>query len=384
MKVLIFSEDFPPTAGGIAQWALGIANGMIQNNHEVHVFCREPKSHINQNLIFNDKLIITKIKSKHWKRFRTWIWQKALKNYLKSNSKPDLIIATTWNCARGLTRLANKNKIPVFCIFHGLEITRKLNVIKKMWLKNTMNNCNGLLAVSNFTLNKLLQISPKSKYKAFFQPNGVDPSKFKKQKVSNQEITTSFSPIILTLARVIERKGHSLVIEAVQKLVKQYPNILYLIAGPEDRNYKKKLVNKINSLNVSKNIKFLGMLPDSELVNIYNCADIYVMPSKSADFNEGDSEGFGITFLEANACNLPAIGSHSGGIPDAIIDGYNGFLVSPNNSKELIDKIKILLSNEALRKQMGKNGRTRILQELNWNDISKNIITKHKSLAQSH
>lgn len=87
-----------------------------------------------------------------------------------------------------------------------------------------------------------------------------------------------------------------------------------------------------------------------------------------------DSEGFGITFLEANACQTPVIGSNSGGIPDAINNGVSGFIIPPDQPFVLADKILKLFRNPELSVKMGKQGRERIKQNFTWEIITEKLL----------
>lgn len=78
------------------------------------------------------------------------------------------------------------------------------------------------------------------------------------------------------------------------------------------------------------------------------------MPNRET--KDKNTEGFGIVFLEANACGKPVIGGKAGGVPSAIKDGYNGFLVNGDDKEDIYNKITILLKDSALRKKISKNG----------------------------
>lgn len=104
-------------------------------------------------------------------------------------------------------------------------------------------------------------------------------------------------------------------------------------------------------LGASEAIRFFGYVAEQDLPFYYGAADIHVMPSTC----DGDVEGFGISFIEAAACGTPSIGSRSGGIPDAIMDGKTGFLVEPGDVGELATRITALMRNEDLCKQLATN-----------------------------
>ena len=96
------------------------------------------------------------------------------------------------------------------------------------------------------------------------------------------------------------------------------------------------------------------------------------MPSREL-VDRGDTEGFGITYLEANACEKPVIGGRSGGVSDAVVDGTTGFLVNPDDIEEIADKLITLLSDPVLSKRLGKQGRERIENFYTWDVIAKKI-----------
>jgi phosphatidylinositol alpha-1,6-mannosyltransferase len=130
-------------------------------------------------------------------------------------------------------------------------------------------------------------------------------------------------------------------------------------------------------LNLSDRVHFTGSIPHQKLNDYYNLADIFVMSSKTM---KPDVEGFGIVFLEANACGKPVIGSRSGGIPSAIIDGETGFLVDESEPEQLANKIAYLLDHPELANQLGEQGRERILSEANWDNVAETMfnIMEHK------
>src|SRR5207248_11117209 len=102
-------------------------------------------------------------------------------------------------------------------------------------------------------------------------------------------------------------------------------------------------------------VRFLGRVGDEDLVPLMQAADVFVHPNR--ELENGDVEGFGIVFLEANACGVPVIGGRSGGTPDAVQDGVTGFLVDPNDVDEIAGRVTLLLENRGLRERMGSAGR---------------------------
>jgi len=166
---------------------------------------------------------------------------------------------------------------------------------------------------------------------------------------------------LLTVARLVPRKGHKAVLEAIRKLLPEIPNLVYLIAGtgPEEE----KLRQLTAEWNLHDAVRFSGFVKDEDLPAYYNACDVYVMPNSE---EKGDVEGFGMVFLEANACGKAVVGGRSGGAAEAVIEGKTGRLVDPHNPQELADVLDVLLKNEAVRANMGEQGMLRARSEFNW------------------
>ena len=93
-------------------------------------------------------------------------------------------------------------------------------------------------------------------------------------------------------------------------------------------------------------------------------------------------EGFGIVFLEANFYKVPTIGSFSGGISKAIINGETGLLINPNNLQDLVNKIKYLYENPEIRRKMGEAGHKRVVNEFNWDKLIFDYINLFESVLK--
>jgi phosphatidylinositol alpha-1,6-mannosyltransferase len=374
-RIIVFSEDFIPTSGGIAQWAAGVAKSIHQMGHDLRVVTRFRSSNHAEN-ISKWSFPVYLMKGKHWKKLRSWYCYNTIKNLYKKGFFPDLIIATTWNFARGITSITKKNRTKLLLVVHGLEVTRKMSLIKRKWLIRTLMKCDLVIAVSNFTRSWILENYELDQKKILVFPNGVDISIFNSKMDSSPLKKTyqlSNEKIVLTLARVVERKGHDQVIKALPKVMKKFPNLKYIISGDWNHNYYLRLQKLIKELNLENVVIFTGYVSANEIQQFYNLCDVYIMPSREIE-ETGDTEGFGITYLEANACEKPVIGGNSGGVSDAVVDGVTGFLVNPMDTDEIAEKLLILLSDPQLSHQLGKQGRERIEKSYTWDRISENIL----------
>jgi phosphatidylinositol alpha-1,6-mannosyltransferase len=157
-----------------------------------------------------------------------------------------------------------------------------------------------------------------------------------------------------------------MVLEAMQYILKTNPNIVYLIGGegPALDSIRSKIVEK----KLEQNVKLLGVISNKELVLYHSIGDIFIMPNRT--LLDGDTEGFGIVFIEANAAGNPVIGGKAGGATDAIQDGVTGFLVNPTDSYEIATAICRLTNDYKEARQMGQNGRERAWHHFRWRDTA--------------
>lgn len=169
--------------------------------------------------------------------------------------------------------------------------------------------------------------------------------------------------VLFTICRQVKRKGIDMVIEAMPEMVQKCPTLYYYIAGKgPDEDY---LNQKIDSLPAAlqHHIVKLGQITEIEKWAWLSLCDAFIMPSRDID---GDHEGFGIVYLEANLMSKPVIGGKSGGITDAIIDKKTGLLADPNDPKTIADAVALLYGSKELREKLGANGRKRVLEEFSW------------------
>ena len=177
----------------------------------------------------------------------------------------------------------------------------------------------------------------------------------------------------MTLSRLVKRKGHEIVINAISQIVKTIPQIKYIIAGSGERRYEEHLKRLVSRLGLDKNVFFWGYIDEEKKNDLYNACDIYIMNSHKTN-NKGDSEGFGITFLESNACGKPIIGTEVGGISDAISNYKNGLLIEPNNPSKTAAAILELFNDHDLYNRLSINGISRIQKKFSIQKIGKMYV----------
>ncbi len=169
--------------------------------------------------------------------------------------------------------------------------------------------------------------------------------------------------IILTVGRLVERKGQDQVLKALPQLAQQFPEILYCIVGKGE--YENELRKIVQGLKLENHVRFMGWVPGDNILYLYNACEIFIMPSREIK-GEGNIEGFGIVYLEASACAKPVIGGRSGGVLEAIQDGKTGFLVDPASLSDIAEKLSYLLTHPSEAREMGKAGCAWVHETFHW------------------
>ena len=348
--IIISTQCFFPSIGGIEDLMTGMAKAFIQCGYDVSVFADGISSE-------KDKLLPFKIKRyNQWKPIRRRLKAKEINNVMKIK-KTNLVITDSWKSAEYLESKNSK----IIILAHGSEILklpyRPINLYKrykKYRIIKSYNKSNTIVANSNYTKNLLCNLGINSTKIKIIHP-GIEPyhgdleENTKKNNINR--ILKDKSPIILTLARLEKRKGHVLVIEALSRLKSKYPNFLYLIGG--EGNYKDKIIKCAVSHNILDNIKFLGWINEPEKTMYLKKSDLFVM---TPGYGEESVESFGMAFIDASLNGIATIGADNGGMSDAILDRQTGLIAKTGDVNDIALKIDQLLSNNSMRKELGKNG----------------------------
>ena len=380
MNVAIITGHFPPMrGGGIAEWAFGIAKELPNLGYKTSVYARHRKD-LDLETHRDENFEIYPMYGRNWHEFHRFYSAYYMWKILRKNNDT-IFIATTWEMAKPFNFLKKRfPKSKMIVVAHGLEITRIKSSSELKVINNVISSSDIVLAVSRFTrdeiTNKLKDIDTSH---VKFLPNGVDTNRFYQTEVEadfyNKYKIPQNSDLILTLARIIKRKAHDDVLRALPYVLSQFPKAHYIIAGPhrKEDSYFSSLNKLVDELSLQKHVTFIDFLPDKDLKKIYSISKVYVMPSRNLH-ETGDSEGFGITFLEANACGCPVIGSYEGGIPDAVENEVNGLLVSSDSPPEIASAIKKMFSDEDYRMNLVKQGKDRVSERFTWEKLTFQMI----------
>jgi phosphatidylinositol alpha-1,6-mannosyltransferase len=283
-----------------------------------------------------------------------------------------LILATSAEGHVGL--LAHRALgLPFIMFAHGNEI---LTLRKAEWPRPlaAVRSASAVLANSRYTAGLLHDLGVSPARVRVVHP-GCDTDRFTPNAAAAAAQRTrldiaSDSFVVLTVANLVERKGHDMVLRAVAKLRHKIPRLVYAIAGAG--LHEAALKRLAGELGVSDCVRFLGRIEANDLPGLYAACDVFAMPARLRD-SDNDVEGFGIVYVEASACERAVVGGRSGGVEDAILDGKTGLLVDPLSVEEIAAAIERLYRDPELRARLGTAGRRRAMSELTWRHFAARV-----------
>ena len=236
---------------------------------------------------------------------------------------------------------------------------------KKTLLKKIIAGAKAIIANSHWTEDELIKLGAEPKKITVVHPcPNLRPEQTSEWKVEEifQDYQLKDKKILLTVGRLVERKGHDMVIKTLPQIIKTLPNVIYLVVGSGP--YKKNLEKLVNQSRLGDYVKFINAVDQSDLAAFYQICDVFIMPAR--ELPNGDVEGFGIVYLEANLFGKPVIGGRSGGVPEAIIDGKTGILVNPTDAFDIAQATIKLLTDSAYAERLGIQGLQRVAENFDW------------------
>jgi glycosyltransferase involved in cell wall biosynthesis len=236
--------------------------------------------------------------------------------------------------------------------------------------EESAKNATLTVTISKYSRRKITQFYGVDEAKIRIVPNGVDTQKFKPSKNCEQlkrQIGIDNKLCVLFVGRLIPRKGLHYLVKAAKQIIKEFNQTKFLIAGNGPQ--RNSLISHLENMNLTSNFLFLGDVNENTLPALYNCADIFVLPSIQ--------EGLGIALLEAQATAKPIVAFDVGGVSEAVLDKESGLLVKPD-SRKLADAIMKLLASFSLREKMGRRGREFVVNRFSWDVCAKKMLQVYR------
>jgi glycosyltransferase involved in cell wall biosynthesis len=358
MRICYVNPFFHPYIGGIEKHILEISSKLAKK-HEVHVITSKLKSttsyekienvHVHrlpclQIPIYNPPLLLDS--------------PKKIVEKLKQIRPHIINLHTRWYLAPvlGTILYAKENNTKVIVTWHnsigeGNLLLKPFSFILDKIAIKLLKHCSKVIAVSNFVREQLIKHGAPSN-KVVTIPNGFN------RPIQEYELPSDNS--VVFVGRLVSTKGIETLIKAASIVTQKYPKTKFYIVGKGPNIFKLKALTL--KLGLKNKVIFTGFVPERIKNFLVAKAAVFVLPSIY--------ESAGLACLEAMSLGKAVIVSSVGGLPEYVTNNKTGILVPPKDPKALADKIMLLLSNEKLRKKLGKAAKEQAAKFLTWDDVA--------------
>lgn len=350
-SVLVVTNDFPPTIGGIQSYVRDFVS--LLDPDCTHVLtstqdAREARVHDAEAPYTVHRL-------------------------------PQRVLLPTPSVARAMTRIIRAYKIDVVWFgaaaplgllapcarragaykivvsTHGHEVGWTRIPVARQAVRKVSRDADIVTYISEYTRSQLAPaLNPDTTY--VHMPSGVDVHRF----TPGKGIAHPGELWVVCVSRLVRRKGQDWLIESLRVLAQRYPVRLVIVGeGPD--------ADRLMDLAEGLPVTFTGRVSGAEMVEYIRAADVFAMPARTR-LGGLDVEGLGIVYLEAQACGVPVVAGASGGAPETVTS-ETGFIA--NSPSELTEHVELLLADPELRARMGAAGREYVERNWSWERIGK-------------
>ena len=348
-QIFIVTYDYPPSNGGIARLCFELKKNLEERNQKLTVITRR-----NDNTdAENDKNVIRLSYKRGLMEMQTLL-------YLWKHSSPDDIIITGNFHPEGLVALLSGRK--TYILAHGAEYLIGNNFFRRniwpFYRRFILTRAACVIANSHYTEGLVKKNAPTATTKAV--PLAVDIKKFHPtyRKYGDGKLH------LCSISRLEKFKGQDFIIQTIAALPPEYQKSIHLHIGGKG-SYKKQLEQMVIDFGLSGIVSFEGFISDDKLCDFYSKAHIFILCTREEHDNR-NVEGFGLVFTEAQACGTAAIGTRTGGIPDAVEENNGGWLITQDSKEDLQALLMKLVDNKSLAIEEGEKGRKRMESEMTW------------------
>ena len=202
--------------------------------------------------------------------------------------------------------------------------------------------------------------------------SGIDCSRF---SLAESRISNDGPVRLISVARLIEKKGLNYAIEAIAGVRRLGRRVEYTIVG--DGRLRSRLEQQVKDLGLTDEVQLIGWRSHDEVVRLLNLSDVLIAPSVTAN---GDQEGIPNALKEAMAMGLPVIGTHHGGITELIDDGVSGFLVPERDVEALVNKLCFFIDHPKDWEEMGRRGSAKVRKNYDIGMLNDRLVELYRTV----
>ena len=343
-RIILLSFDYPPNNGGISRLCKEIVTELQRRGIDYHVVTNVPSE-------AEDEHVTRIVASRGVAEYRI------LRFIRKHTTRRDIIICDTWHPAGSLAALSGRR---FFVLAHGAEFLPGMTFFRKRLIppyrRLILRKSAGVIANSHYTERLVSSLAKGLRTHAV--PLAIDAQTF----VATKEKNTSDDILrICSISRLEKFKGHDFILSVIASLPVHYRSRIRFEIGGKGP-YKAALEQMVTDNGLDDIVSFTGFIPEGEINDFYSRNDLFVLCTRE-EKEQCNVEGFGLVFVEAQACGTAVIGTNAGGIPDAIHHGYGGWLIEPDSAEQLSALLRRFVDNKGEIQAEGAAARRRVIEE---------------------
>jgi colanic acid/amylovoran biosynthesis glycosyltransferase len=262
---------------------------------------------------------------------------------------------------------------PLVTQFHGYDISSYVREQGEQVYRRLFASGQAFLCVSNRIRERAIQLGC-DPHRARVHHTGV--------KVRNipfvlRELRSDGPIQVLTVARLVEKKGVEFGLRAVAQLIGEYPKIRYAIVG--EGPLRKELAILARDLHIESHVSFVGAQTRDKVATLMRESDVLLAPSTSA--RNGDEEGIPVVLMEALAFGLPVVSTAHAGIPELIAPGFSGLLAPERDPGALAANVRFLIDHPDKCRSMAFAGRRTVERRFDGDKLNEELFSMYQELA---
>lgn len=351
-KLLLLTYDFPPSTGGISRLCYEIVKGSHHKYLEITVLA--PKTEHVSDTYEDLKCNIVRLPKQRILR-ELFVVIYLLRIRYKRNYN---VLCGVWHPEALLAIVSGFKNI--FILGHGTEFLSgsskfRANFWLPIYCKWVLGRVKKTITNSSYTLGLVHAINSKALSEAL--PLAVNENYFKPLKINDNSKKIKIS----TVSRVLKFKGYDFILNTLNDLPEKIRDQFeWHVAGTGPFLNELKLL--IETSKMANQIFIHGFVPDDELAKFYNNSDVFILATREAQTST-QVEGFGLVFLEAQACGVPVIGTCTGGIPDAVKHNNGGWLINQDDEEAITKLLVSFVKDDKILKNQSIKARSRVVNE---------------------
>ena len=294
------------------------------------------------------------------------------------------ILHAHWVVPSGVIAALAWTKIPLIISLHGSDVfMAETNRLARTAARLAFDRAGWITACSEDLRRRAVALGANPE-RTEVVPYGVDTDRFRPDRQVRAAVRqfrgiADNAPVLVTVGRLVRKKGFEFVIGAMASLTNRWPTLQLFIIGQGD--LETALRQQTKSLGIENRIVFLGALPQNEVAEWLSAADVAVVPSVHDD--AGNVDGLPNVLLESLSSGTPVVATNVGGISSAITNGVTALLVAEQDRQALADSIEQLLERPLFAAEIGRAARTKMSSAYTWNQVAKRLTSAYTRAAET-